>query len=74
MVTNTQFAGISRHEIGSRVKISGIVDPNDIDLNGKTGTLRHPFRKFPIQDVGIRLDDGTNVSVHLNEYELIKGE
>lgn len=69
------FAGKSRHEIGVRVRITGITDPNDADLNGKCGTLRHPFRGFPIQDVGIRLDDGVNVSLHLNEYELlIKGE
>jgi hypothetical protein len=72
MTEMNMFAGRSKHEIGTRVRITGITDPNDADLNGEEGTLRHPYRKFPEQDVGIRLDNGTNVSLRLGEYEVIQ--
>lgn len=66
------MAGKSHLEIGTRVRIKNIKDPNDKDLNGQCGILRQPFRGFPIQDAGIRLDDGTNVSLYLGEFEEVK--
>lgn len=49
-------AGNTHHELGTRVRIANITDPNDIDLNGREGVLCRPFRKFPVQDVGIRIE------------------
>jgi len=73
MIISTMSAGKSHHEVGTRVRIKGIDCPHDSDLNGQEGELRNPFRGFPIQDVGIRLDDGTNVSLHIHEFEVIDG-
>lgn len=48
--------GRLQHEIGARVRIKGITDPYDVDLNGREGVLSRPFHKFPIKEIGIRLD------------------
>jgi hypothetical protein len=72
-------AGRSSHDIGTRVRITGIVPEYDADLNGRTGSLCRPFHRFPIRDVGVWLDadplqglpEGP-VTIHLNEYEVIE--
>lgn len=50
------FVGNTNLEKGTRVRLVNITDPNDIDLNGRVGRVCHPFQKFPIRDVGVRLD------------------
>jgi hypothetical protein len=71
-------AGKSPHEIGTRVRLRNITDPDDVDLNGREGKLWHPFRGFPIQDVGVVLDQLAGeprpipVGVYLREIEVIK--
>lgn len=66
-------AGKSKHELGIRVMVANITDPNDKDLNGLLGTLCHPFPKYPIGDVGITLDPDNfgrvvKLSVKLDEF------
>lgn len=50
------LAGNTNYETGTQVRLANITDPNDLDLNGRAGVLCHPFRKFPIRDVGVRLN------------------
>jgi len=49
-------AGNTNYETGTRVRIANIADRNDLDLNGREGVLCRPFRQFPIQEVGIRIE------------------
>ena len=69
-------AGNSYHDVGTRVRVANISDPNDVDLNGRVGTLCMPFRGYPIRDVGIRIDPTfsdmeRSVTVFKNEFEVI---
>ena len=48
--------GGKTYSIGTRVRLANITDKDDLDLNGMIGSLAYPFRKFPIRDVGVRLD------------------
>ena len=36
-------AGQTDLEVGTRVQITGITNKDDIELNGLTGTITHPF-------------------------------
>lgn len=70
------LAGRSQYKVGTRVRLKGITDPFDKDLNGREGILVQPFKKFPIQDVGVLLDTGDPhdprpVTVYLNEFEVV---
>lgn len=71
-------AGKTKYDCGTRVRIKGIVDPLDKDMNGMTGVLCHPFRNFPIRDVGVRLDATPmkpweiNATVYQHEFEVIE--
>lgn len=48
-------------KFGEQVRIKGITDPCDIDMNGRTGLLCRPVRdQRPIQEVGVRLNEVAN--------------
>jgi hypothetical protein len=74
-------AGNTHYEIGTRVRLRGITDPHDVDLNGREGFLCNPFKTFlanhvTIRDVGVRLDavDGgeeESVMILRNEFEVL---
>lgn len=71
------FAGKSTYPVGTLVEVCNITDPLDADLNGRRGTLAHPFLNFPIQDVGILLETDKPgilqpVTVHLHEFKVIE--
>lgn len=69
--------GNKRYECGTRVRLVNITDPNDMDLNGKEGSLCRPIRdQRPIQEVGVKLDLNPGekeeyVNVFHNEFEVI---
>lgn len=71
------FAGKTHCEVGTKVRVKGITDQHDKDLNGRTGVLCQPFYKFPIRDVGVRLDGGEgevseeSITIFLNEFETV---
>lgn len=70
-------AGKSKYPVGTLVELCDITDPIDADLNGRRGTLAHPFMKFPIQDVGVLLETDKPgilqpVTVYLNEFKVIE--
>jgi hypothetical protein len=69
-------AGKTKYPVGTRVRVANITDSYDKDLNGRVGELRQPFEKYPIGDVGIRLDPGKlghpeNITVKLGEFEIV---
>lgn len=66
-------AGITNYEVGTRVRLRGITDPNDHDLNGMVGVLCRPFRNFPITDAGVRLD-ATECTPEKCRTVIVKGE
>jgi hypothetical protein len=61
---------------GDRVRIKGVTDTGDTDLNGKTGELSPKFftdKKHVLGDVGVWLDEACDgarqVNVFLREIE-----
>lgn len=65
----------TRHYVGMRVRLKNITDPNDADMNGKTGTLTLPFEHIPFGNVGVRLDvengKRLNCNILMGEFEEI---
>lgn len=79
-MTEPMWAGLSDQRVGTPVLVTGIEDPHDEDLNGRTGVLCQPFRTTSgIQDVGVKLDpipddDGPKIrfiNLKLHEFEVI---
>jgi len=64
-------AGRSNYDLGIRIRIKGLTG-EDAELNGKQGTLTHPFGCFPIGDVGVYLDDTSEM--HMGICNLLIGE
>lgn len=70
-------AGNTEHDVGARVRITHITDPEDApDLVGKTGEITHPFPGLMMPGVrytvGLRLDDGQNANLcHGDRFEVI---
>jgi len=58
------YAGKSKYPIGTRIRIKGLKG-EDAFLNGRKGTLTHPFGCFPIGDVGVILDESAVFSIFL---------
>ena len=73
------LAGETNIKVGTRVKIKGITDPDDIRLNGYRGKVTHPFASGETSKgwVGIWLDDLSVYNGHCNvkvsEIEILEG-
>ena len=70
-------AGKSEYQCGVRVRIKGLKGGEDSFLTGRTGTLTHPFGCFPIGDVGVYLDDRSDMTMGIcnllnGEFEIIE--
>jgi len=63
-------AGNTNYDVGTRIRIKGIKDEDDSYLNGKIGSLTHPFASYQSGVVGVYLDKMKGDVVTLNSHSV----